>query len=90
MVFLGGEVVADYGLRLQRELDATRLWINAYSNDVAFYVASRRLIPEGGYEVDQSMVFYGQPARLADDSEDRIIAAVRSLVPPSFTAPRTR
>jgi hypothetical protein len=90
MVFLGGEVVADYGLRLQRELDATRLWINAYSNDVAFYVASRRLIPEGGYEVDQSMVFYGQPARLADDSEDRIIAAVRSLVPPSFTAPRNR
>jgi hypothetical protein len=90
MVFLGGEVVADYGLRLQRELDATRLWINAYSNDVAFYVASRRLIPEGGYEVDQSMVFYGQPARLADDSEDRIIAAVRSLVPPSFTSPRNR
>ena len=62
MVFLAGEVVADYGLRLKRELDPSRLWVNAYSNDVAFYVASRRLIPEGGYEVDRSMVFYGQPA----------------------------
>ena len=62
MVFLAGEVVADYGLRLKRELDPARLWVNAYSNDVAFYVASKRLIPEGGYEVDRSMVFYGQPA----------------------------
>ena len=64
MVFLAGEVVADYGLRLKRELDATRLWVNAYSNDVAFYVASQRMLPEGGYEVDRSMVYYGQPAPL--------------------------
>jgi hypothetical protein len=88
MVFLGGEVVADYGLRLGRELDATRLWVSAYSNDVAFYVASKRQIPEGGYEVDRSMVFYGQPSRLADDSEDRIITTVRSLVPPAFAVRR--
>ena len=84
MVFLGGEVVADYGLRLKRELDASRLWVNAYSNDVAFYVASQRLIPEGGYEVDGSMVYYGQPARLADGTEDRIIRTVRELLPDAF------
>lgn len=84
MVFLGGEVVADYGLRLERELDASRLWVNAYSNDVAFYVASRRMIPEGGYEVDRSMVYYGQPGPLAEQTEDRIIAAVRDLLPAVF------
>jgi hypothetical protein len=88
MVFLGGEVVADYGLRLERELDASRLWVNAYSNDVAFYVASRRQIPEGGYEVDRSMVFYGQPSRLGDGTEDRIISTVRSLLPATFTSQR--
>lgn len=84
MVFLGGEVVADYGLRLKRELDASRLWVNAYSNDVGFYVASRRMIPEGGYEVDRSMVFYGQPARLGDGTEDLIVRTVRELVPSGF------
>jgi hypothetical protein len=78
MVFLGGEVVADYGLRLKRELDASKLWVNAYSNDVAFYVASRRMIPEGGYEVDRSMVYYGVPGVLAEDTEERIIGAVRA------------
>ena len=86
MVFLAGEVVADYGLRLKRELDPSRLWVHAYSNDVAFYVASKRLIPEGGYEVDRSMVFYGLPARLADDTEDRIISTVRRLLPRTFTS----
>ena len=84
MVFLGGEVVADYGLRLKRELDGSRLWVNAYSNDVPFYVASRRMIPEGGYEVDRSMVYYGQPARLGDGTEDLIVRTVRELVPASF------
>ena len=84
MVFLGGEVVSDYALRLKRELDGTRLWVNAYSNDVPFYVASRRMIPEGGYEVDRSMVYYGMPARLADGTEDQIIDAVRQSLLPTF------
>jgi hypothetical protein len=84
MVFLGGEVVADYGLRLKRELDASRLWVNAYSNDVAFYVASRRLIPEGGYEVTGSMVYYGQPSALDEGTEDLIVRTVHELVPSAF------
>lgn len=80
MLFLGGEVVVDYGLRLKRELDASRLWVTAYANDVSFYVASRRVMAEGGYEVDGSMVYYGQPSRLAPDTEDRIIRAVHELL----------
>ena len=84
MVFLAGEVVADYSLRLKRELDASRLWVNAYSNDVSFYVASRRMMPEGGYEVDRSMDYYGQPGRLADGTEDLIIRTVKDLLPSGF------
>jgi hypothetical protein len=84
MVFLAGEVVADYGLRLKRELDASRLWVTAYTNDVSFYVASKRMIPEGGYEVDRSMVYYGQPAPFAVQTEDTIVHAVLDLVPRAF------
>jgi len=84
MVFLGGEVVADYGLRLKRELDPTRLWVNAYSNDVALYVPSKRMIPEGGYEVVGSMVYYGHPAPLSEGTEDQIVRAVNDLVPERF------
>lgn len=84
MVFLAGEVVSDYSLRLKREFDGTRLWVTAYANDVPFYVASRRMIPEGGYEVDRSMTYYGQPSALAADTEDRIIGAVREMLAGTF------
>jgi neutral ceramidase len=84
MVFLAGEVVSDYSLRLKRELDGTRLWVTAYANDVPFYVASRRMIPEGGYEVDRSMTYYGQPSALAADTEDRIIGTVREMLAGTF------
>jgi hypothetical protein len=84
MTFLAGEVVADYGLRLKRELDASRVWINAYSNDVAFYVPSKRMIPEGGYEVVGSMVYYGHPAALDDGAEDLIVQTVLELLPIAY------
>ncbi|MBX6314325.1 MAG: neutral/alkaline non-lysosomal ceramidase N-terminal domain-containing protein [Isosphaeraceae bacterium] len=87
MVFLGGEVVVDYALRLKKECDAKRLWINAYSNDVPCYIASRRILQEGGYEADGSMLYYDRPTRLAPEVEDRIVAAVHDLLPESFCTP---
>lgn len=84
LVFLGGEVVVDYSLRLKRELDPKRLWINAYANDVPCYIPSRRVLREGGYEAESSLWYYDRPQRLAPQSEDLIIAAVRELVPRSF------
>jgi neutral ceramidase len=88
MVFLAGEVVVDYALRLKWEIDQNRLWIAAYSNDVPCYIASRRILSEGGYEADLSMVFYGHPARLAPATEDLIIQAVHGLLPAPFDGPR--
>ncbi|MDR3636947.1 MAG: neutral/alkaline non-lysosomal ceramidase N-terminal domain-containing protein [Isosphaeraceae bacterium] len=88
MVFLGGEVVVDYALRLKQECSADRLWVVAYSNDVPCYIASKRLIAEEGYEVDLSMIFYGQPTRLALEAEDRLVETVHSLLPEAFKKPK--
>jgi hypothetical protein len=84
LVFLGGEVVVDYALRLKRELDPKRLWVNAYANDVPCYIPSRRILREGGYEAESSLWYYDRPQRLAPECEDLIIAAVRELVPRSI------
>jgi hypothetical protein len=88
MVFLGGEVVVDYAMRLKWEIDAKRLWVNAYSNDVPCYIASKRVLDEGGYEADHSMVYYGRPGRLAPEAEDLIVHTVHELLPDSFAGPR--
>jgi hypothetical protein len=86
VVFLPGEVVVDYSLRLKREFDVSRLWINAYANDVPCYIPSRRIWREGGYEGGGAMIFYDRPTRLAEGTEDLIIAAVHKLAPKTFLA----
>jgi hypothetical protein len=90
MVFLPGEVVVDYALRLKWEIDSNRLWVVAYSNDVPCYIPSRRVLSEGGYEADLSMVFYGHPTRFAPATEDLIIQAVHALLPAPFDGPQKR
>ena len=84
MVFLAGEVVVDYSLRLKKGLAPGRLWVNAYSNDVPCYIASKRVIKEGGYEVESSMYSYNQPGRFQESIEDLIVTTVHDLLPLSY------
>jgi hypothetical protein len=86
MVFLPGEVVVDYALRLKRELDGARLWVTAYANGVPCYIPSRRVLREGGYEPEFSMLYYGWPASLAPSVEDRVVKAAESLLTQGFAA----
>ena len=84
IVFLGGEVVVDYSLRIKREYNKEKMWVNAYSNDISTYIASKRLFPEGGYEVDGSMPYYNHPSRLTEDTEERVMKAIHELMPKEF------
>ncbi|HEY0456183.1 MAG TPA: neutral/alkaline non-lysosomal ceramidase N-terminal domain-containing protein, partial [Verrucomicrobiae bacterium] len=84
MIFLSGEVVVDYSLRLKRELAPARIWVHGYANEVPCYIPSRRILTEGGYEAEMSLWYYDRPARLAPATEDLIIAAVHELIPATF------
>ena len=87
MVFLPGEVVVDYALRLRRELDPARLWITAYANDTPCYIPSERVLKAGGYEGGAAMTYYNLPAPLAPGMEAKIIAAVTAQLLPTCAAP---
>ncbi|MCA9140058.1 MAG: neutral/alkaline non-lysosomal ceramidase N-terminal domain-containing protein [Planctomycetales bacterium] len=80
MVFLGGEVVVDYAIRLKKTFDDPQLWVTAYANDVMGYVASERMRAEGGYEYDRSGIYYSLPGPWASGSEDLLIQRVEDLV----------
>jgi putative membrane-bound dehydrogenase-like protein len=84
MVFLPGEVVVDYSLRLKRELDGLRLWINAYANDAPCYIPSERVLKEGGYEGGGAMVYYDLPGPFRPGLEEKIIGGVRAQLEPRF------
>jgi hypothetical protein len=80
-VALGGEVVVDYARRLKKELAGKRaVWVAAYANDVMAYIPSERVLKEGGYEGDTSMIPYGLPSKWAAGIEGRIVGKVQELV----------
>ena len=80
MVFLGGEVVVDYAVKLkQRESGAkdTNIWVAGYSNDVMAYIPSTRVLREGGYEGGTSNTYYGFPALWSEEFEGQILKETR-------------
>ena len=80
MIALPGEVVVDYVLRLKREHERDPLWVAAYAHDVPAYIPSERILREGGYEADFSMIYYDQPGPFAPGLEDKIVTAVHDLL----------
>ncbi len=85
-VFLPGEVVVDYALRLKRDFDPARLWIGSYANDVPCYIPSERILRDAGYEGLVSMIYYDRPTHFAPGVEDIVIQGAHKLVPAEFKA----
>lgn len=81
MIFLAGEVVVDYSLRLKKELGSDHVWVTAYANDVPSYIPSRRIIEEGGYEAEYSQYSYDRPSPYIEEIEDLIVGTVYYMLP---------
>jgi hypothetical protein len=74
IIALASEVVVDYSLRLKRELtkpDGPAIWVAGYSNAYDDYVASKRVLEEGGYEA--------RCTPWKDTLEERIVGKVHEL-----------
>jgi neutral ceramidase len=78
-LFLGGEVVVDYALRLKSDLGPKTTWVASYSNDVMGYIPSRRVLAEGGYEGGLARFPYGLPAVWDPKIEQQIIDAAHKV-----------
>ncbi|MCW5966314.1 MAG: neutral/alkaline non-lysosomal ceramidase N-terminal domain-containing protein [Bryobacterales bacterium] len=80
LVGLGGEVVVDYGLNIKQAYPGIRLVVAGYTNDVMCYIPNRRILKEGGYEADDSMMYYGQPGKFIPEVEDKVMGAVKAAM----------
>ena len=80
LVALGGEVVVDYDLRIKREFGSRGIIVAGYSNDVMSYIPSLRVLKEGGYEADDSMIYYGLPGPYDEEVEDHVMTTVHQVM----------
>jgi hypothetical protein len=80
MIALGGEVVVDYSLRTKKEFPGKNIFVAGYSNEVMCYIPSERVLKEGGYEADSSMIYYGMPGPFENGIEEKIMAAIYQTI----------
>ncbi len=78
-VLMAGEVVVDYSRRLKRMLAADHPWPVGYAYEVPCYIPSARLLKEGGYETESSMIYYGYYGPFRGSIEAQLLNRLETL-----------
>jgi len=82
-----GEVVVDYSRRLKRMLADDHPWPIGYAYEVPCYIPSARLVKEGGYETESSMIYYGLYGPFRGGIEMQLLSRLEMLVSRARTGP---
>jgi hypothetical protein len=77
---MGGEVVVDYSLNMKKQYPTENLFVAGYCSEVTCYIPSLRILKEGGYEANASMIYYGLPGPFADNVEDLVTGAIHKVM----------
>jgi hypothetical protein len=77
---LAGEVVVDYSLIAKKTYGREKVIVAGYSNEVMCYIPTKKILAEGGYEPDQSMIYYGMRGPFKDDVEEKILSAIELVM----------
>ncbi len=80
IIALGGEVVVDYSLIAKKAYGRENVIVAGYSNEVMCYIPTKKILAEGGYEADQSMIYYGMPGPFKDNVEEKILSAIELVM----------
>ena len=86
-VLMAGEVVVDYSRRLKRMLADAHPWPIGYAYEVPCYIPSARLLKEGGYETESSLVYYGFYGPFRSGIETQLLTRLEALASRARTGP---
>jgi hypothetical protein len=84
IVALSGEVVVDYSLSVKKIYPGENLFVAGYCTEVQCYIPTQRILKEGGYEPETSMIYYGLPGPFKENVESKVLDAI------SFVMKHTR
>jgi len=77
---MGGEVVVDYSRTFKRLHAAAHPWTIGYAYEVPCYIPNIRILKEGGYEAQSSLIYYGYYGPFKTEIEPKIFEAMGELV----------
>ncbi|PYM15716.1 MAG: hypothetical protein DME18_03495 [Verrucomicrobia bacterium] len=79
-VVMGGEDVVDYGRRFKRIFAADHPWLIGYAYEIPCYIPSVRILKEGGYEAQSSLIYYGVYGPFRASIEGILVKKMSELV----------
>ena len=79
-VAMGGEDVVDYSKRFKRLFAADYPWLIGYAYEVPCYIPSVRILKEGGYEAQSSLIYYGIYGPFRASMEGILVKQVTELM----------
>jgi len=79
-VVMGGEDVVDYGRQFKRIFAADHPWLIGYAYEVPCYIPSVRILKEGGYEAQSSLIYYGIYGPFRTSIEGILVGKMTELV----------
>lgn len=77
---LAGETVVDYALWTKKQYKDERIFVAGYSNEVMCYIPTKRILHEGGYEADDSMIYYVMPGPFEEHVEEKILSVIKQVM----------
>lgn len=77
---MAGETVVDYSLWAKKQYSKERLFVAGYSNEVMCYIPTARILKEGGYEANSSMIYYVMPGPFSESVEERIQQGIKTVM----------
>ncbi len=80
LLALSSEVVVDYSLKTKNRYPDENLFVAGYSTEVQCYIPSARVLKEGGYEPETSMIYYGLPGPFAGDVEEKVFSTIDKVM----------
>jgi len=75
-----GEVVIDYALAAKMKYPGENMFVAGYCTEVQCYIPSKRILDEGGYEPESSMIYYGFPGPFSDNVENKIMDIIGQVM----------
>ena len=77
---MAGEVVVDYAIKFNRIFQEKNPWVIGYAYEVPCYIPSIRILKEGGYESESSLIYYGIYGPFQPKIESQIVQSMTKLV----------
>lgn len=77
---MAGETVVDYSLWAKKKYHKETLFVAGYSNEVMCYIPTQRILKEGGYESESSMIYYVMPGPFKENVEEKIYQGIKKVM----------